>query len=120
MSADEKLSITEDGSKLVTDEIQQIPENEAGESSSGLRGLTGNKRTSNPLKLRGHGKKKKRQPGDPDPRDLTPRRPFTEIVRENDVFERYYSGNGVLAPEELPTFFTVLRDSLPTSFRITL
>lgn len=43
-----------------------------------------------------------------------------EVAKENELFQRVYSGNGVIPQEEQEAFFAILRDSLPTAFRITM
>ena len=42
---------------------------------------------------------------------------YRDIVKENELFERYYNDLGLVPAEERETFWAVLRRELPSSFR---
>jgi len=58
-----------------------------------------------------HGKaRKERQPKKTE---------YKDIIMENEAFEKYYNGNGVIPEDEREEFFSAMRRPLPLSFRVT-
>ncbi|XP_023219253.1 tRNA (cytosine(34)-C(5))-methyltransferase-like [Centruroides sculpturatus] len=72
-------------------------------------------------------RKKKRQKigvktcGDPNKGHVAGKRPvgYSDIIKENASFERYYKEQHIVPEEEWEMFMAALRDNLPTAFRIT-
>nr|CAH7766451.1 unnamed protein product [Callosobruchus chinensis] len=63
-----------------------------------------------------HGKgKQNRQNGE----DEKPRKPYNDIIRENEKFIKYYEKQGVCKPEEFNSFIASHKTDLPATFRIT-
>ncbi|CAB3981634.1 tRNA (cytosine(34)-C(5))-methyltransferase [Paramuricea clavata] len=48
-----------------------------------------------------------------------PRESYDDIVKENELFEKYYKAQNILAEEEWENFMTSIRTGLPSTFRIT-
>ncbi|KAG0232666.1 tRNA (cytosine(34)-C(5))-methyltransferase [Actinomortierella wolfii] len=44
---------------------------------------------------------------------------YEEVVRENEKMEAYYKAQKLVSDEEWPTFWSYLKQTLPTTFRIT-
>ena len=42
---------------------------------------------------------------------------YTEVPRQNDLFEQYYNELGIVQDSELDAFWNALRRDLPNSFR---
>ncbi|KAJ8928913.1 hypothetical protein NQ314_018450 [Rhamnusium bicolor] len=47
------------------------------------------------------------------------RKPYSDIIRENDNFVKYYQIQNVCKKEEFEEFITSLKTDLPSTFRIT-
>ncbi|XP_022908247.2 tRNA (cytosine(34)-C(5))-methyltransferase [Onthophagus taurus] len=48
-----------------------------------------------------------------------PRKPYQDIIRENEKFIQYYKTQGICKVEEWDTFISALKSDLPATFRIT-
>ncbi|VEN35168.1 unnamed protein product [Callosobruchus maculatus] len=47
------------------------------------------------------------------------RKPYNDIIRENEKFVKYYEKQGVCKPEEFNSFIASHKTDLPATFRIT-
>lgn len=71
--------------------------------------------------------KRSRRPKNYEPQSLStevtdssePRRGYSDIIKENPDFEKYYKTQKIVPPEEWDVFMETLRESLPATFRIT-
>ncbi|XP_066262193.1 tRNA (cytosine(34)-C(5))-methyltransferase isoform X1 [Euwallacea similis] len=53
------------------------------------------------------------------PQQKDERKPYNDIIRENEKFIEYYRKQGVCKPEEFDQFIATLKTDLPSTFRIT-
>lgn len=67
------------------------------------------------FKKRKNARKGKQPTQRPDRRN----EPYPELIRHNDAFNRYYKHANICTEPEFEDFLAVLRDPLPTTFRIT-
>lgn len=67
------------------------------------------------FKKRKNARKGKQPTQRPDRRN----EPYPELIRHNDAFNRYYKHANICTEAEFEDFLAVLRDPLPTTFRIT-
>ncbi|CAG9766447.1 unnamed protein product [Ceutorhynchus assimilis] len=57
--------------------------------------------------------------GNAAPQEKEDRRPYNDIIRENEKFIQYYKTQNVCKPEEFDEFITALKSDLTSTFRIT-
>ncbi|CAG9854912.1 unnamed protein product [Phyllotreta striolata] len=53
------------------------------------------------------------------PDNVDTRKPYSDIIRENEKFEQYYKHLNICKEEEFNTFVSCLKTDLPATFRIT-
>ncbi|CAD7086913.1 unnamed protein product [Hermetia illucens] len=73
-----------------------------------------NNKKANPFAQKKRAKKQNGL-GRPDRRS----EPYVEIVRENELFCKYYKAQNICGSDEWESFLTTLRTDLPTTFRVT-